>query len=100
MTMPHLSNCQHSSDGWCLDCVKALHDKLRVTMLALKELAEEQNCPFEYVRIGDSGPIYCLYGTSSISAYKALLDISSKRLEISQKEIENLREQLDNLTGL
>ena len=22
MTMPHLMNCQHSEDGWCLDCVK------------------------------------------------------------------------------
>jgi hypothetical protein len=22
MTMPHLMNCRHSEDGWCLDCVK------------------------------------------------------------------------------
>ncbi len=28
MTMPHLMNCQHSEDGWCLECVKALHGKL------------------------------------------------------------------------
>lgn len=27
MTMPHLMNCQHSGDGWCLDCVKELHDE-------------------------------------------------------------------------
>ena len=27
MTMPHLMNCPHSSDGWCLDCVKAMHDE-------------------------------------------------------------------------
>ncbi len=27
MTMPHLMNCNHSDDGWCLDCVKELHDK-------------------------------------------------------------------------
>ncbi len=26
MTMPHLMNCQHSGDGWCLDCVKELYD--------------------------------------------------------------------------
>lgn len=100
MTMPHLSNCQHSSDGWCLDCVKKLFDKLHATQLVLKEMAEEQNCPFEYVRVGDTGPTYCLYGTSSISAYKALLDISAKRLQISQKEIENLHENIVKLSRL
>ncbi len=26
MTMPHLENCRHLSDGWCLACVKSLHD--------------------------------------------------------------------------
>lgn len=27
MTMPHLMNCPHSTDGWCLECVKELHDE-------------------------------------------------------------------------
>lgn len=27
MTMPHLMNCEHLADGWCLDCVGALHAK-------------------------------------------------------------------------
>lgn len=27
MTMPHLMNCPHSSDGWCLECVKEMHDE-------------------------------------------------------------------------
>jgi hypothetical protein len=26
MTMPHLMNCPHSGDGWCLACVAALAD--------------------------------------------------------------------------
>jgi hypothetical protein len=26
--MPHLTNCAHSPDGWCLNCVKELHEKL------------------------------------------------------------------------
>lgn len=26
MTMPHLMNCPHSGQGWCLDCVKNYHD--------------------------------------------------------------------------
>lgn len=27
MTMPHLMNCDHSSDAWCLECVKKEHDE-------------------------------------------------------------------------
>lgn len=27
MTMPHLMNCSHSSDGWCLSCVKEQADE-------------------------------------------------------------------------
>jgi len=27
MTMPHLMNCLHSEDGWCLDCVKELWEE-------------------------------------------------------------------------
>lgn len=26
--MPHLMNCSHSPEGWCLNCVKAMHDRL------------------------------------------------------------------------
>lgn len=28
MTMPHLMNCNHSDEGWCLECVKQMHDEL------------------------------------------------------------------------
>ena len=28
MTMPHLTNCPHSGDGWCLACVGELYEKL------------------------------------------------------------------------
>jgi len=27
MTMPHLMNCKHLPDGWCLECVGELHEK-------------------------------------------------------------------------
>lgn len=27
MTMPHLMNCEHSEDGWCLDCVHSLWEE-------------------------------------------------------------------------
>jgi hypothetical protein len=26
MTMPHLMNCSHSEEGWCLECVSRLHN--------------------------------------------------------------------------
>lgn len=32
MTMPHLMNCSHSEFGWCLDCVKAMHDEYEATL--------------------------------------------------------------------
>jgi len=28
MTMPHLMNCEHMEDGWCLDCVAAQHAEI------------------------------------------------------------------------
>lgn len=27
MTMPHLMNCSHSGEGWCIPCVKEAHEK-------------------------------------------------------------------------
>lgn len=27
MTMPHLMNCSHGDEGWCLECVNELHGK-------------------------------------------------------------------------
>lgn len=41
MTMPHLMNCSHTGEGWCLDCVKKLHDEKEVYENALLELQIE-----------------------------------------------------------
>ncbi len=38
MTMPHLINCDHSDDGWCLDCVKRLHDEYEELFTASEKL--------------------------------------------------------------
>lgn len=40
MTMPHLMNCSHSSDGWCLDCVKELHDECQAWKDKLQEVVD------------------------------------------------------------
>ena len=38
MTMPHLMNCEHSSDGWCSDCVKRMHDRIETLEFAANML--------------------------------------------------------------
>lgn len=30
MTMPHLMNCAHDENGWCLDCVETLWNKTQI----------------------------------------------------------------------
>lgn len=37
MTMPHMMNCPHSGEGWCLDCVQAL-EKERVRLAELVDI--------------------------------------------------------------
>jgi hypothetical protein len=40
MTMPHLMNCPHDEDGWCLKCVKKLYDEKEAVQYQL-DLAYE-----------------------------------------------------------
>lgn len=35
MTMPHMMNCSHCGDGWCLSCVGKLYWGFEVTRKAL-----------------------------------------------------------------
>lgn len=37
MTMPHLMNCPHQAEGWCLDCVGKQHAQLEVLRDILKD---------------------------------------------------------------
>jgi hypothetical protein len=41
MTMPHLMNCGHSEDGWCLMCVHELNARLEMTNEQAVRLAED-----------------------------------------------------------
>jgi len=38
--MPHLMNCDHLDSGWCLDCVKKLHDKSEERFSNFRDFAE------------------------------------------------------------
>lgn len=41
MTMPHLMNCDHSEEGWCLGCVKKLWEEKE----AIEAIAESHLSP-------------------------------------------------------
>lgn len=43
MTMPHLMNCPHSEIGWCLECVKALHDDFETAESESRRLRSERD---------------------------------------------------------
>ena len=52
MTMPHLENCEHSSDGWCLDCVGRMHDRLEAmefTANMLYDITGDQRKTIRYL---------------------------------------------------
>ena len=36
--MRHLMDCEHSSDGWCLDCVKQMRDRIETLEFAANML--------------------------------------------------------------
>ena len=40
MTMPHMMNCGHSDTGWCLDCVRELHDRAEKADTAAEVLGQ------------------------------------------------------------
>jgi hypothetical protein len=46
MTMPHLMNCSHSPDGWCISCVAELNgtceDFQNIAMRVYREHAPEE----------------------------------------------------------
>ena len=57
MTMPHLSNCDHSNDGWCMACVKKLGEEnidLRIAILEASRITFEH--VFENGNYGDGEP--------------------------------------------
>lgn len=40
MTIPYLTNCSHTGDGWCLDCVKAQGETEYRLRAALEEIRD------------------------------------------------------------
>ena len=41
MTMPHLMNCDHQGDGWCLACVKAQWQEMTHYRELLEQISKD-----------------------------------------------------------
>lgn len=41
MTIPHLHNCAHKPDGWCLDCVEKLVEEQPCKLKSLEDSDKE-----------------------------------------------------------
>lgn len=41
MTMPHLMNCPHQGEGWCLNCVKEMGERLIEAIKNIDQLKRE-----------------------------------------------------------
>lgn len=45
MTIPHMQNCPHQGDGWCLDCVGILHAEVERLQDVLQEIEQVGHNP-------------------------------------------------------
>ena len=68
MTMPHLGNCPHDGDGWCIPCVAEMNrdlerceqeiiPQLRARQAFLEEVVERQ---LKYMTALESMPCQCV----------------------------------------
>ncbi len=83
MTMPHLMNCQHSCEGWCIPCVKEMHEEAeRLQQWKAKAIDVIAQWESIWEALGQPGQIG-----------------SSKAAE-AKKEVERLRARVAELEGL
>lgn len=61
-----------------------------------REILDEKNCPRKYVMVGGTGQLYCLHGSSSISAFEA----AEQRADRLQAERDTARRRYDLLLYL
>ena len=54
MTMPHLMNCDHQDDGWCLACVKAQWSEMTHYRELLEQITQD-NRKTRARRLAESG---------------------------------------------
>lgn len=106
MTMPHLMNCSHSDDSWCLPCVKALQEEVadweqsfELFDKAMKrgtKMWHEAN-PSKAGILPDTGSLVCwLIGELDRVKSQSQAEVSRSMLE----EMDRLRARVDELENL
>lgn len=100
MTMPHLQNCSHSKDGWCLNCVKELWEYHNNPFLgkSAQEIENEIRAIYtyipNYVTVHQGGGPEDIFASLAVSVARLRGEnlILEDKIEKLEKELEELRE--------
>jgi hypothetical protein len=88
MTMPHLMNCVHSDDGWCLDCVKKLWERAD----RLEASGESEPSQGETYKSDETGWVIERYINSELRYWTGLSDRDDSFLPNHEKAVRFARE--------
>lgn len=98
MTMPHLENCPHDENGWCLDCVKKLHDEAEQNDAAYRQVLPVMYAAEEFaagrIKPHDFLQTYAAHESSGKNLASRLLWLEDENKSL-QFEIEFLRAMVD-----
>ena len=74
MTIPTLQNCEHQGEGWCLDCVQKLQEKI----IRLENACEDFN--------GERDPIMWVCYNCGVEFSENEHDLAAKHFGVDGKE--------------
>jgi hypothetical protein len=95
--MPQYMNCEHNGDGWCINCVTDLQEKIDRLKTQLACCADLVNSWCRETHIAESGSPYD--GLELRDAVDRLWSTLAGRLSDSEKEVERLRAELSLVRG-
>ena len=108
MTMPHLMNCEHIEDGWCLDCVGEQYKELKtlrartidymplhstglaMPMFMLNEEQAQRNHGQSLKRLAERG---------GLSPSEALANMEKRRWDSRYTDLNKAMQALVNITN-
>jgi hypothetical protein len=97
MTMPHLMNCEHAAEGWCLDCVGRLHAQAEAATRALDHVRHQagiwkQEARTQKATVDEVGA--ALGGVPDWGPVVETVSLMVAALAESRDELERLRAQV------
>ena len=84
MTMPHLMNCPHLADAWCLECVRELWEEYHDPEYAIKEMTHRLSVGEGNKSLAEVGYVYMLFHKSIQSLKKSATE--SLEFDVSDEE--------------